>query len=334
MSGAAPRRSFRLHRAATRCEAVVCPSAAREAGQHGEPPKPCYTFSPMSLAYSTSQRDSIPFWQRLALKAWQRGKHGEVVSPSDRTLMDEPSINATLWPGSVLYVPRGHFHHTATAAAMLAAPDVIADASLDATGATRASDDGKAQLADVEGQPSMALTFSVLSEDVLASWLHLLGEAVEDLAQQQGEAAAMAEEARRMSRALRRRARGAPTDTDDGGVRLRESLPRALLAPCERLPRAMFANADAKWDRWRQHARALLAEAWATFDGTRGGAMLPGWVETFDADTPLAQALDGVLVRKRTPCHNKLDQARPPPWTPPGCTAPFRAPSIQHVTFT
>ena len=231
--------------------------------------------------------------------------------------MGAPLINATLWPGSVLYVPRGHYHHTATDAGSLAAPDVFADASLDATDAAGARTDGRAKAADVEGQPSMALTFSVLSEDVLVSWLHLLGEACDELARQQDwTASATAEEARRMSRALRRRARGAPADADDGGARLRESLPRALLAPCDRSPRAMFANADSKWDQWRQHARALLAEAWAAFDGTRGGTSPPGWADALDAGTPLAQALDGVLVRKRAPCHNKLDQARPPAQIP------------------
>lgn len=103
----------------------------------------------------------------LALKWQQRGKQGEVLDPDDRTLMGPPLINTTLRPGSVLYVPRAFYHHTATSAAKLAAPAVV-------NGAEAPGDE---QGGGGEGElPSVALTFSVLSEDVHCTWLSLLGE--------------------------------------------------------------------------------------------------------------------------------------------------------------
>ncbi|KAL1514547.1 hypothetical protein AB1Y20_003644 [Prymnesium parvum] len=70
-----------------------------------------------------------PLSTQLTLKGLQRGKFGEILSSDDRALMGPALVNATLRPGSVLYVPRGFFHHTSTDPAALAAPGVFADAS-------------------------------------------------------------------------------------------------------------------------------------------------------------------------------------------------------------
>ena len=105
----------------------------------------------------------------LTLKWQQRGKHGELIDPWDRTLMGPALINATLRPGSVLYVPRAYFHHTSTSAAMLAAPS-LAHGEVVSSGEAGGEGEGEG------AEPSMALTVSVLSEDVHASWLLLLGE--------------------------------------------------------------------------------------------------------------------------------------------------------------
>ncbi len=154
----------------------------------------------------------------LTLKPLQRGKNGDVIAPSDRSAMGPPLLNITMRPGRVLYIPRGFFHHTATDPAMLAADDVIAGRRVpqardgdgdggdggggggdgdggawmddgdggafvaDGGGAAGggAGDDGESATADF-GQPSMALTLSILSEDVWATWLLLLGEALQVL---------------------------------------------------------------------------------------------------------------------------------------------------------
>ena len=72
----------------------------------------------------------------------------------------------------VLYIPRAYFHHTATAAAVLSAEDDAGDAGGDA-GSDSSGD------ASLEGQPSMALTVSILNEDVHSTWLSLVGESVQ-----------------------------------------------------------------------------------------------------------------------------------------------------------
>ena len=92
--------------------------------------------------------------------------------------MGEAVLNVTLRPGDVLYIPRGYFHHTATSSAALSAEDV--------NGLPRAAT--PEQPPAEAGEPSMALTISVLSEDVFASWLYLLGEAVQAAAAERSRA--------------------------------------------------------------------------------------------------------------------------------------------------
>ena len=87
----------------------------------------------------------------LTPKGLQRGKQGDVLRAGDAALMGPALVNATLRRGDALYVPRAFFHHTSTS------------------------------VGDGGGEPSAALTFSILSEDVYATWLFLLGEAVETL---------------------------------------------------------------------------------------------------------------------------------------------------------
>lgn len=104
-------------------------------------------------------------------------------------------INATLRPGSILYVPRAYFHETSTASDAIAAPPTYADESF------RSEDMGTQEgampdaalisaasiawctYADLseDGEPSMALTFAVLSDDVFATWIYMLGEAIEQV---------------------------------------------------------------------------------------------------------------------------------------------------------
>ncbi|KAL1514548.1 hypothetical protein AB1Y20_003645 [Prymnesium parvum] len=154
-----------------------------------------------------------------------------------------------------------------------------------------------------DGQPSMALTISVLSEDVYATWLHLLGEAVA----QEEPFVGREEEREHLLLSLRRSSKGTPSAGPAGGAALRASLPRALLAPCERTARRRFTNPHAAWDEWRHAARDLLVEAWG--GGGEGVSRAPpAWVASLEATDPLAERLDAVLLRKRTPCHGKLDQ--------------------------
>ena len=192
----------------------------------------------------------------LTPKGLQRGKQGDVLRAGDEALMGPAVVNATLRRGDALYVPRAFFHHTSTSV----------------------GDSGG-------GEPSAALTFSILSEDVYATWLFLLGEAVETLP---GGA--------RAARALQRQAAAQPGGAI--GVRLREALPRQLLAPPP--PGAALAsNGSAAWAGWRCHALALLADALKA----DGGGTPVEW-----GDAALLDALDAALARKRIPRALKLAQ--------------------------
>ena len=193
----------------------------------------------------------------LTPKGLQRGKQGDVLRAGDAALMGPAVVNATLRRGDALYVPRAFFHHTSTS---------VGDGGGD-------------------GEPSAALTFSILSEDVYATWLFLLGEAVETLP---GGA--------RAARALQRQAAAQPGGAI--GVRLREALPRQLLAPPP--PGAALAsNGSAAWAGWRCHALALLADALKA----DGGGTAAEW-----GDAALLDALDAALARKRIPRALKLAQ--------------------------
>lgn len=126
---------------------------------------------------------------------------------------------------------------------------------------------------------------------------------------------------RRVVRALRRRAmkpmrlseRAEGGSAPDVGMRLREALPRALMAPCLPTPAAhlgRFSDPAAAWDAYRQHAHALLADALAA-EGTEAELTAAGWDQGWgknDAEAPLFQALDSVLDRKRVACAGKLRQ--------------------------
>ncbi len=228
-------------------------------------------------------------------KSLQRGKRGEIIASDDRAAMGAPLLNVTLTPGRVLYIPRAYFHHTSTDPAQLAAKDELSPA------VAAAGDGGDGDGGDGggwEGQPSMALTFSILSEDVFSTWLHLLGEAAQELPKMNLALAvaaadnmgrnALAAEAEVLVGALRRAANSdsrsvfAPSEEGGGerfpgqtdwealetlGARLREALPRALVGSCGGGAAAAGAApkvfSDSSWANreWRKHASWLMRYA-------------------------------------------------------------------------
>jgi hypothetical protein len=205
----------------------------------------------------------------------------------------------------VLYVPRAFYHHTATHEALLDAPDVVGDG---VGGAGRDTpDDAYAEVLSshdelVRDQPSMALTVSVLCEDVFATWLFLLGEALQEV---QGRSRRAMEEAAEAVRAIRRVAAAeGMTDEREAGARLREALPRAVAVRCGLSDRRVFTHEE--HGTWRTYAVGLLSDALA-LDGALGG-LTPPWLRADAADAPLALALEAVLRRKRIPCALKLEQ--------------------------
>ena len=191
----------------------------------------------------------------LTPKGLQRGKQGDVLRAGDAALMGPAVVNATLRRGDALYVPRAFFHHTSTS---------VGDGGGD-------------------GEPSAALTFSILSEDVYATWLVLLGEAVETLP---GGA--------RAARALQRQAAAQPGGAI--GVRLREA-PRGSCSR-RRRPAPPSRATAARRGRGGGATLALLADA-LKVDG--GGPAEWG-------DAALLDALDAALARKRIPRALKLAQ--------------------------
>ena len=127
------------------------------------------------------------------LKPQQRGKQGEVLDPSDRRVMGDPILNVTMYeglqprpcihcvcqrpafaslalsrtPGDVLYIPRAFFHHTSTHPALVDAPDEIYDERAAGGQLMRHESGGPPMDASLlADQPSMALTISILCEDV------------------------------------------------------------------------------------------------------------------------------------------------------------------------
>ena len=220
------------------------------------------------------------------------------------------------WQGDVLYIPRAFFHHTATEPAMLDAEDFNGLSRGDAAAA--ADDDDESAL---EGEPSMALTVSILNEDVYNSWLYALGEAVQEAAVvpiEVSAAAAAAEqaavavagarrkqEAEAVVRSIRRAAaRTAAAGESDIGARLREGLPRVVALRCGLSEQPLFTASGE--GAWRKYARQLAADAVAV--DQRASSALPEWLFSLAADAPLFVALDAVLARKRIPCSQKLDQ--------------------------
>ena len=252
----------------------------------------------------------------LTLKPLQRGKNGDVIDPLDQSVMGPPLLNVTLRPGRVLYIPRGFFHHTATDAASLAAEDVV-DGSLlfkdyiPTSGVTFDISTPAPSLAGVlgvknhagaadlaadadAGQPSMALTLSILSEDVWATWMSLLGEALQELPS--------LAEAESIVAALRRVAAQARRVEGDAGARLREALPRAIMAECARSEAPFFTVP--KEASWRRYAVDLLESAIIE----DGRMRPPEWLQHTAPEDALFVALDAVIVRKRIPCYLKRTQ--------------------------
>ena len=114
-------------------------------------------------------------------------KGGEVLDHADRRVMGPPLLNVTLTPGDVLYIPRAFYHHTATDPAMLDAPDEIHDPAVGGMlSAARARPAGDVDTSLLVDQPSMALTISILCEDVFSTWMFLLGEALQEAAKRNG----------------------------------------------------------------------------------------------------------------------------------------------------
>ena len=234
----------------------------------------------------------------LTLKAMQRGKRGELLTPGDARHMGPALVEATLTPGSVLYVPRAHYHWTSTSPEALAAPDAALDEAFgvgEAAAARAAEPDGSHP---IDGEPSLALTLSILNEDVHCSWVMLLGEAAAKMA---GGGAAV--------EIMRRRA-ATPSAESEGAVstQLREGLPRALLAPLAAGATGNFGVAGAPWEGWRRHAEQLLRATLAAEDVTP-----PPWMSAeagggLAAGGAYARELDAVLARKRIPAALKLRQ--------------------------
>ncbi|KAL3899477.1 MAG: hypothetical protein SGPRY_012633, partial [Prymnesium sp.] len=98
-----------------------------------------------------------------------------------------------------------------------------------------------------------------------------------------------------MIKALRSRARGQLNDPGGIGALLRETLPRALLAPCDRQMRAYFTNPDEAWDVWRLHALRLLVDAWKSANGGETRE-IPTWLESLQASSVLAERLDQITA--------------------------------------
>ena len=240
----------------------------------------------------------------LTMKAFQRGKHGEVIPSSDRAIMGPPVINVTLHPGQVLYIPRGFFHHTATEQALIEAVDVI---NGEVVPRTKGSDVGAAALVTA-GEPSMALTVSILCEDVYNTWLYLLGEALQGL--QLLERAADFAEAPAVVASLRRVAKRAEqADESAAGPRLREALPRVLARACTQSSSPTFVAPSAAG--WRQYTLQLLETAIREDEIATGRALwakLPSWLSDARPSAELFASLDAVLARKRIPCDLKRKQ--------------------------
>ena len=83
----------------------------------------------------------------------------------------------------MLYIPRAFYHWTSTSEEALAAPDTALDPAFgvdEAAAAAAAAAGGEGDGGPpTEGEPSLALTLSVLTEDVFCSWaLPLVGRAV------------------------------------------------------------------------------------------------------------------------------------------------------------
>lgn len=238
----------------------------------------------------------------LTLKPLQRGKNGDVIDPLSRRavtdavdVMGPPLLNITMRPGRVLYIPRGFFHHTSTDPAMLAADDVINGRVVPQYDEPQYDEEHH----EIDfGQPSMALTLSILSEDVWSTWLLLLGEALQELPPPPpGEA-----DGTQLLEAIRRLAARTVGTEGDAGARLREALPRVIVGACERSERAVFT--DPGQEGWRRYAVGLLADA-AKEDGK---SRFPTWLKRLEPRSPLFSALDAVLQRKRIPCHLKREQ--------------------------
>ena len=253
------------------------------------------------------------------LKALQRGKNGDVISPDDDVAMGEAVLNVTLRPGDVLYIPRGYFHHTATSSAALSAEDV--------NGLPRAAT--PEQPPAEAGEPSMALTISVLSEDVFALWLYLLGEAVQAAAAERSRRARRPGRGGRARDAPRRRVLGLASrrsqacgqgggEGRDGrggrggrggggggiGSRLREcaACPRAICAVGA--SRSAFTQRDA-----RRHGGSARSSSVGRRQIGSDGCTLPKWLRSTEPRAPLL-ALDAALERKRIPC-TRLGQIGP-----------------------
>ena len=115
----------------------------------------------------------------LTLKPLQRGKNGDRVEVSDRRTLGELLLNVTLRPGQVLFIPRGAFHHTSTEPALLSAPDFRGLDGGDSRAEALWASDAAANAG--EGEPSLGLTVAVACDDVYATWLFVLGEALQEL---------------------------------------------------------------------------------------------------------------------------------------------------------
>ena len=243
------------------------------------------------------------------LKGQQRGKQGEVLSHTDRSVMGPPLLNVTLTPGDVLYIPRAFYHHTGTHPTLLDASDVVEDGH--GTTAKDEEDDtmgfGPGDRDRVgpeligEDQPSMALTISILCEDVFSTWMYLIGEALQELPQDDVDASQRREAEKAVQALKKAAARVEPSGEDEPGARLREALPRAVAARCGKSNAKIFTHA--KVDRWRRHVIQLLSDVYAS-----DGRNLPKWLRDSSIDAPLIVALEGVNARKRLPCEAKLNQ--------------------------
>ena len=214
----------------------------------------------------------------LTLKPLQRGKNGDVVEVADRRTLGELLLNITLRPGQVLYIPRGAFHHTSTEPALLSAAD-FRGADSGAFGVQASGADGEAAAlwaSDAaakagEGEPSLGLTVAVACDDVFATWLFLLGEALQDQQLHHALLPAARRDAAKLVGSLRRLASLPHGGPSDARARLLESLPRALTGACAHASpqdggqwassRNAFTASDGNGKGWRRYALSLLRAA-------------------------------------------------------------------------
>lgn len=90
-----------------------------------------------------------------------------------------PHSAARLFNPKVLYIPRAFFHFSSTDRSQKAAADERGGVISRAPFLEAEREEEKRSAAATDDEPSMALTVSIVNEDVWAVWLFLVGEALQ-----------------------------------------------------------------------------------------------------------------------------------------------------------